>query len=40
MKPILIALGLTGLLISVLLMRATSTDSLLEEEWGDDYLEV
>ncbi|WP_266204476.1 hypothetical protein [Pontibacter kalidii] len=40
MKPILIALGLTGLLISVLLIRATSTDPLLEEEWADDYLEL
>ncbi|SFH23338.1 hypothetical protein SAMN05421739_1089 [Pontibacter chinhatensis] len=39
MKSLLIALGLTGLMISVLLIRASS-DSALEEGWEDDYLEV
>jgi hypothetical protein len=39
MKSILIALGLTGLMISVLLIRASSHEPL-EEDWEEDYLEV
>ncbi|PTX19279.1 hypothetical protein C8N40_1049 [Pontibacter mucosus] len=39
MKSLLIALGLTGLMLSVLLIRASS-DRALEEDWEDDYLEV
>ncbi len=40
MKSLLIALGLTGLMLSVLLIRASSDDRALEEDWEDDYLEV
>ncbi len=36
MKPILIALGITGLMISILLLRASTETDLLDEDVDSD----